>query len=159
MIVHDYFVFIHFPRTAGSYLRRKLKKIDRTRGFKETHAKVKDINFKISDKIIFSIIRNPFDWYVSEFINREYTDFEKYIKENKGHMTRLFWDTYAIENKFIHDIIFFKYEDILQYKIMHDEPFNVTENKKDYKSYYTDELIKIVQENDNYLLNRFNYKF
>jgi len=158
MVVHDNFLFIHFPRTAGSYIHLKLIKIIGAKGLANTHGGIKDVDFNYSDKFVFTVIRNPFDWYVSEFINREYKDFGDYIFSHKGHMTKLFFDTYMIDGK-IPGVNFFKYEDIKKLKWMKDEPYNVTKDKKDYKSYYDDILIKIVEEYDEYILNKFNYVF
>tara|TARA_R100000234_G_scaffold40732_1_gene24397 strand:- start:7057 stop:7701 length:645 start_codon:yes stop_codon:yes gene_type:complete len=81
-------IFIHFPRTAGSSVEKFLKKSDDIYGYKESeymdtnnHLKtIKEQHHTSADKYIsqngqeiwdryftFSFVRNPWDWFVSNF--------------------------------------------------------------------------------------------
>ncbi len=97
MLLSDKFVFIHFPKTGGTFVTKTIEKIhpknrlgrlDQDRkltkllmllgiaggsvinlkdGHYAKHATYDDIPFRFKNKKIFSTIRNPYDQYVSQY--------------------------------------------------------------------------------------------
>ncbi len=68
MLLCKYFVFIHFPRAGGTFIRETLKKhISDDWGMvvNPGHATVLDIPDQYRAIPKFGLIRNPWDWYVS----------------------------------------------------------------------------------------------
>jgi len=71
MIITDDFVFIHYPKTGGTFVRKVVEKILRKMAkpilHKEKHGICEDIPKEYLDRPIVSCIRNPYDFKVSEF--------------------------------------------------------------------------------------------
>jgi len=74
MIVTDKFVYLHLPKTGGTFVRSVLRKISRQAGgfFLDgdslpKHGAVKNIPPQYRDRPILSTIRNPYDHLVSVF--------------------------------------------------------------------------------------------
>ncbi|MDH3691896.1 MAG: hypothetical protein OEU36_20840 [Gammaproteobacteria bacterium] len=68
MLLCKYFVFIHFPRTGGTFIRETLARHipdDWEVTVSPGHATVREISTKYSAVPRFGFIRNPWDWYVS----------------------------------------------------------------------------------------------
>ena len=70
-ILHDKFVFIHLPKTGGSfihnYLLNKVPGSRTTGGGMRMHMRASQVK-RIKDhqhKFFFGVVRNPFEWYVS----------------------------------------------------------------------------------------------
>ena len=68
MILSEHFVFLHLPKTGGSFVRElcthyappawKVRLLD-------NHPTIRDIPPEYANLPIFGFVRNPFDWYVS----------------------------------------------------------------------------------------------
>ena len=68
MILSEHFVFLHLPKTGGSFVRElcthyappawKVRLLDH-------HPTIHDIPSEYANLPIFGFVRNPFDWYVS----------------------------------------------------------------------------------------------
>jgi len=67
MIIHPKFIFVHLPKTGGTFLTKFLSKhIPESKELKnDVHRPL--YYFKKIEKITFGFIRNPFDWYISLF--------------------------------------------------------------------------------------------
>jgi hypothetical protein len=68
MILSDKFVFIHLPKTGGSFVRELLTHYAPAAWhvtLHDNHPTIRDIPATHSDLPIFGLVRNPFDWYVS----------------------------------------------------------------------------------------------
>ena len=95
MILSNYFVFIHFPKTGGSFFRELCRKhappeweIEIT----DDHRPIRDLPDKYRNLPVIGFVRNPYDWYVSwyfylkgrgdnEFFNRASGNGNKTFKE------------------------------------------------------------------------------
>ena len=59
-------VFIHIYKTAGTSLRTYLIKLDRNYSeIGSGHSDYSEIQNEVQDKILFSVVRNPYDWIYS----------------------------------------------------------------------------------------------
>ena len=59
-------VFIHIYKTAGTSIRTYLMKLDKS--YSEIgggHSDYSEIQNEVQDKILFSVVRNPYDWIYS----------------------------------------------------------------------------------------------
>lgn len=68
MITSKHFVFIHFPRTGGRFVRQMFKLFAPRKweaGLLGEHMHVSDIPATHKDLPRFGFVRNPYDWYVS----------------------------------------------------------------------------------------------
>lgn len=70
MLIHERFIFLHFQKTAGTYvadaLMRELPAGSLTRGAPhKLHPGWRDIPPEATDKPALMFIRNPWDWYAS----------------------------------------------------------------------------------------------
>lgn len=96
MIVSKYFVFIHYPRTGGSFLRRVLADTAPDEwGILDIggHVPLTTMPEEYRGLPVFGFVRNPFDWYVSWYVylkSRGDNDFFNRVSENGA---RSFKDT------------------------------------------------------------------
>lgn len=82
-------VFISIPKTASTSILTSLGKHitnteppDNMKSTPYDHFKWNDISNNFSqDKVFFSIVREPYDWYVSYYFHQYF--FEKFVKEKK----------------------------------------------------------------------------
>ncbi|MGB5831145.1 MAG: hypothetical protein WBG92_04050 [Thiohalocapsa sp.] len=68
MILSKYFVFIHFPKTGGEFIRKILfDTAPREWDLRDVghHASITRIPDQYRKMPVFGFVRNPFDWYVS----------------------------------------------------------------------------------------------
>jgi len=70
MYIHQTFVFLHFPRTGGTYISRNVLpangyKLALNMAGRNGHNGVDQIPSNSKNVPIFGLIRNPWDWYVS----------------------------------------------------------------------------------------------
>jgi hypothetical protein len=74
VIVTPHLVFVHVPRTGGTFVRGVLKDhlppIQRLRGYMPT-APYRVLDPSLRDRPGFHVIRNPWDWYVSWYHHME----------------------------------------------------------------------------------------
>ena len=78
-------VFVHIPKTGGSSISHILNKIEGTESIK-THGSILEVKDNISDYYKFTIVRNPYTRFMSEYfhqIRKKETNknFEFYIKQ------------------------------------------------------------------------------
>lgn len=64
----DKFVFVHIPKTGGTWVRETLKR----HGPKEWNMRITAAHCAIEtldpgDRTVFAVVRNPWDWYVSRY--------------------------------------------------------------------------------------------
>lgn len=67
MILSKYFVFIHIPKTGGSFVREVCRQApaDWSVVMLDNHPTRRDIPASHQHLPVFGLVRNPFDWYVS----------------------------------------------------------------------------------------------
>ena len=68
MILSTKFVFLHLPKTGGSFVRELLTHHAPSAwqlSLHDNHPTIRDIPSSHSQLPIFGLVRNPFDWYVS----------------------------------------------------------------------------------------------
>lgn len=68
MLIATRFVFVHIPRTGGSFVRTVVGsrvQLDAAAPETRTHAAYGDLPDKFKDRPAFCIVRNPWEWYVS----------------------------------------------------------------------------------------------
>lgn len=118
MNIENKLIFLHFPKTGGRYIREQLMKhnVDILENIREkpmipmTHFKWSDISNNVNNnQTLFSIIRNPYTWYVSYYFHHLYyekkydywknltdetiiTDFKEWLFDNKKLYTTLVKD-------------------------------------------------------------------
>ena len=118
MNIQNKLIFLHFPKTGGRYITDQLFKnnVKRLENIREKpmlpmkYFKWSDISNNINNnQIVFSIIRNPYTWYVSYYFHHLYyekpvdywknltdvtiiTDFKEWLFNNKKVYTNLVKD-------------------------------------------------------------------
>lgn len=68
MFLTKHFVFLHFPKTGGSFVRTLLSEhapADWELQVLSLHPTIRDIPASHENLPVFGYVRNPFDWYVS----------------------------------------------------------------------------------------------
>jgi hypothetical protein len=65
MLVTEEFVFVHVPKTGGSFTRGILRKQSKVIDEFHKHAPYSDLPIEYRELPVVSVIRNPWDWYVS----------------------------------------------------------------------------------------------
>jgi hypothetical protein len=74
MIIGNKFVFIHNPRTGGSFVRNSFKKIFPSANFsalEDWHKPIDLLDKRHKNKLKFGVIRNPWSWYVSWYHHQQ----------------------------------------------------------------------------------------
>lgn len=109
MIITDNFVFIHFPKTGGTFVTKVMRKIHNRKdpdwwvnrlynkwlggghkvNYKEVnkHGSCREIPNSHESKLIFSAIRDPFEWYVSEYFFGWWKRYPEQYGVNESYMT------------------------------------------------------------------------
>ena len=90
MVISDHFVYIHLPKTGGTFIRRMLvnkflPKTWKAKELKGGHLVISDIPPTHADLPIFGFVRNPYDWYVSWYYhqkNKDRSDFFNEVSDN-----------------------------------------------------------------------------
>lgn len=77
-------VYVHIPKTGGSSISHVLNKVDGTESI-ATHGSIMEVSDNISDYFKFTIVRNPFTRFLSEYFHQKRKkltnqNFEYYIK-------------------------------------------------------------------------------
>lgn len=69
MLITPDFVFVHMPKTGGSFVARMLRMAygDRATEYGDKHATCEQIPASECDKPILSVVRSPWDRYVSQY--------------------------------------------------------------------------------------------
>jgi hypothetical protein len=68
MLVTPQLVFVHIPRTAGSFVKRVFEDafgVDPAAPRFGTHSPYDDLPLELRDRPAMCLVRNPWDWYVS----------------------------------------------------------------------------------------------
>ena len=133
MNIQNKIIFLHFPKTAGRYITDMLithNNVERLENIREkplvatAHFKWSDISNNVNNnQILFSIIRNPYTWYVSYYFHHLYhikqfnywmkltdetikTDFKEWLFSNKKLYTNL------VKDFLPESATFFKFENL-----------------------------------------------
>jgi hypothetical protein len=72
MIFDKNFVFIHIPKTGGTWMRHACKQLPTYQGEINNHISVTRVPTEHRNKPVFAIARNPWDWYVSIFTHHQF---------------------------------------------------------------------------------------
>lgn len=198
--------FIHVPKTGGTYIwqienkgtpiisntkylghiavvenKRQFNRIYHPYDAKNAYHTI--LESKLNDKVVFSTVRNPYDWLVSfySFLNKkgsyEYEitqkGFEYYIKtlserEDKWPNKKfIFFQLFSTSGNFLCDWVN-RTETLDNDMCDFAKKYNFKYQKKErqrigkhmnYKTYYTDELIEIVQNTWKRELDLYGYNF
>jgi hypothetical protein len=181
MIDHNKkFIFIHIPKCGGKTIEKVFWDVDPKVGssdhttYRRRQKMLPYTNCDISDYKVFSIVRNPWDRYVSyySYLKRikkmEFNTFESFVKKH-GHRKMYKNQMYFLKdsnNEIKVDYIgrfenFEKtFDDICELtevsgKLLH---LNKTYHPH-YSSFYTDETIKITRKRFRKEINYFGYDF
>lgn len=132
MNIQNKLIFLHFPKTAGRYITEQLfnNNVERLENIREKplmpmkHFKWSDISNNVNNnQTLFSIIRNPYTWYVSYYFHHLYhektvdywknltdetikTDFKEWLFNNKKIYTNL------VKDFLPESATFFKFENL-----------------------------------------------
>ena len=95
MFISNRFVFIHFPRTGGTYLTTKLKKFwsplnnkIHLKDIAKSHTPLKFLHDNDRKKQVFTILRDPISWYYSFYLHQRNRKAE--LKKNKPNYFYLY---------------------------------------------------------------------
>ena len=78
-MITDKFIFIHIPKTGGTFIRNLIKNGNFNIISDEIHLTLNQSQIYIKDVPSFCFIRNPWDFYVSRFFYRQ-----KVLSRNNG---------------------------------------------------------------------------
>lgn len=132
MNIQNKLIFLHFPKTGGRYITEELLKnnVEILENIREkplmpmTHFNWSDISNNVNNnQTLFSIIRNPYTWYVSYYFHHLYhekrydywknltdetikTDFKEWFLNNKNVYTNL------VKNFLPESATFLKFENL-----------------------------------------------
>ena len=138
ILLNNYFVFIHIPKTSGSsftkiikeYIITNKKTYDSGGGWQQTyhfngqHTSINDLNkedrLKIANLPIITIVRNPYSWLVSVYENfylrkKIITTFKKFIlrlnNKDKNFIFGKLLQTEYIKNTYNYKVEIYKFEE------------------------------------------------
>ncbi len=185
-MITDKYIHVHIPRTGGSTLRGisqeltnrgKLKIIDGT-----AHRTLEQMHWVRGDLPAIAFVRNPFDWYVSQYHRRCDAEgfkgsfeqyFDKYVV--KGGKTLTCWWFYFTGNDVQYIGRFENYtEDILRIvtglvpQTNREELLTIMDRlgkvrqswtRKPYEEYYNERLRDAVYAFDSWYFRCFDYHF
>lgn len=81
MIICKQFVFVHVPKTGGTWMRNELRKLPSFLEERTHHVAFKE---EPSEKHTFALVRNPWDWYASLYTHF-HNNYVKKIHEFCNH--------------------------------------------------------------------------
>ena len=67
MLVTEQFVFVHVPKTGGSFVRTLIRTHMRVVAEYTDHASYDKLPPEFADLPVLRVVRNPWDWYVSHY--------------------------------------------------------------------------------------------
>lgn len=95
------FFFIHIPKTGGTFVTKRILNLTLSKHYGlPTHATYNDCKYFIDNKIVFSVVRNPYDW-VESFYFYEHTR-SKVKKRNPKVLMYKTFDQFVYEQGFVH---------------------------------------------------------
>lgn len=96
MILSKHFVFIHFPKTGGSFVRelcRQYAPSDWQVQIIDDHPTIQDTPKAYQSLPKFGFIRNPWDWYVSWYLYLKNDGQNEFFNKVSNNGTKNFKDT------------------------------------------------------------------
>ena len=94
------FFFIHIPKTGGTFVAKSIPNLTLSKHYDlPTHATYSDCKYHLDNKIVFSVVRNPYDWLES-FYFYEHTR-SKVKKRNPEILKYKTFDKFVYEKGFI----------------------------------------------------------
>lgn len=176
-IIHDKFVYIHIEKTAGTSLEVMFSKsnIENLLFTSPKHLTITQVPYQIiRDTFNFTIARNPFARQYSFYQNhkrdstkRKNIIFEEYFC-SRMRDKRFYQQYYLEDTDYIHKVYQTeKFDEMLQDL---SDRFGVNWNEtvyegrehvfnRDYRPYYSQNMIKILTENEPILMELFGYSF
>ncbi len=176
-VIHDKFIFIHIPKTGGSSLKRMFNRDypGELRVYDEKHMPLRE--YKIEDrigKLTFTIVRNPYartwSWYNHYLRHRVPTgmplvSFQKYVLDRCERSD--FYQQYYLTDNI--DVIY-QTEEFDSMIADIESRLNLKFTKivkegqqhkfdRDYRKFYNNELIDIINNGEPIVLSKFRYIF
>jgi hypothetical protein len=154
MILSRHFVFIHLPKTGGTFVKRLLNiyappdwevsEVIALGGHPRNdpnHPTIKDIPSAYGGIPIFGFVRNPWDWYVSwyEFLKVDGTNelFNKASDHGRKGFKETLFTLYRME-------------------LVENAQIG---NRTLYQDYYNEELRNLIGRKDKEIIERFDYSY
>jgi len=106
LIIKDKYLYVHFPKTGGYFVRDTLGKIGLCRDVETIHSSIKEVygTKKCVNLKTVTTIRNPWAWYVSLWAFRN--DYKKdHINNSSIHHPTKFWNHWSGFDVFIRDVM------------------------------------------------------
>lgn len=86
MLITPHFVFVHLPKTGGTFIRKVIAEHLQVVARFDQHACASEIPPEYGGLPIFSVVRNPWDWYVSWYQHslqyRPFADWDRFFAGN-----------------------------------------------------------------------------
>lgn len=96
MLVTDKFVFLHIPKTGGSFIQHAVVDHLLVEDYRPwTHTPYRDLPARWRHLAVFCVVRNPWDWYVSWFhyaMERGREKGERLLSPSAPQRKRVIWE-------------------------------------------------------------------
>lgn len=189
MICTRYFNFIHVPKTGGMWVTHILREhVPPEWDLWESdaaHRGVVAVPPKYTGQPTIAFVRNPWDWYVSQFAyfqRRAHQD--PSVEAFHGQLPQMLhrgaqWHTRPLitnQNRLACTVK--RFEDNLRLELLYflqracgellprslhdavlEEPPRNQGNRRDYREYYDDGMVEAVRHTDSWLISKFGYEF
>lgn len=184
LVLKNNIIFIHIPKTAGRFVHNTVKKLGILEDKYYCHSSLSKLKPEHLSYYKVSIIRNPWEWYVSlwafnkKMCRTEYTfeEFLKgiYTKEIRVPLLRKIKDKGFLTGLVKHQC-YLNGVDCIDEWIKFEELSNLTHalkikgidfkhkvgktEHKPFKEYYNQELIDLVSVKEAHIIQKFNYSY
>ena len=100
LLVNDKYIYIHFPKTGGSFVKKCLRELGCAKSVLTKHSCPIELEIisKYNSLPKVTSIRNPWDWYVSLWAFRNSQKKAHMKNTDKRHMVNIwpFWDSFDV---------------------------------------------------------------
>jgi hypothetical protein len=175
------FVFLHVPKTGGTYVRTHLPEVL----YETQHGGIKDIPSEFQGLPKYAVVRNPWDWYVSWW-----TYSRKHRKDTidgawcqgtlESALTQMIWDHRAYREFGLYDWMFWQIigsvhlTKVLRFEHFQEEVSDLFETfgypappvekvgaseRGHYRDYYDDFTRELVSGVSSRVIRKFGYQF
>ncbi|MFV2058026.1 MAG: hypothetical protein ACC707_16295 [Thiohalomonadales bacterium] len=163
MFIADDFIYVHVPRTAGTFTNKLLRDIYPLGCSMNHFSRPSWLPGKYDGYPVHGFIRNPWDWYVSWAAhNDSLVLFNEFLVGRIGEYGEFLARTID-ERTIIH-----RYENLIpELSLITGESVSELERRpvlnhkvhKNYRDYYTPRFIELVREVESKIIEKYGYKF